>query len=119
MRATQENHNTKGQLAHVEKEQVDIKADIKIIQHDIVTIKENMATKADILVLNHKIETTENKLEARIEKFEAAMKNDIGWLKAINIAVLATVLSIALAPVAQNFFKAPVQEVIPVISGKK
>ena len=51
------------------------------------------------------------------------MNNNIGWLKAINIAVLATVLSIALAPVAQNMFKAiPIQEAVPIapsISSKR
>ena len=135
MRATQENYSSKGQLAHVEKEQVDIKADIKIIQHDIVTIKENMATKSDIIGLNskingiestikadisgvrselktdisslhHKIEATESRLENKLD----LIKSDIGWLKIIAIAILTTVLGIAFAPIAQNMLKAPIQE---------
>jgi chromosome segregation ATPase len=126
MKSPSENYDTKGQLAHVEREQVDIRADIKIIQHDIVAIKENMATKSDIVTvrseiseIHHKIDVVESKLEGKIDRLEATMSNNIGWLKAINIAILATVMSIAFAPVAQNMFKAPVQEVIPVVPSKK
>ena len=50
-----ENFATKDQLYQLEKEQVDIKADIKIIQHDIIIIKETMATKSDIAEMKSSI----------------------------------------------------------------
>lgn len=48
MEQYQLDYATKEQVGHVEQEQVNIKADIKVMQHDISSIKEAMATKTDI-----------------------------------------------------------------------
>lgn len=81
-----ENFATKEQLYHLEKEQVDIKADIKIIQHDILVIKETMATKSDIAEVKNNIAEMKNSVLTWV------ISLFIGGLT-INLAALGIVIA--------------------------
>jgi cob(I)alamin adenosyltransferase len=108
MKAPSENYDTKGQLAHVEREQVDIRADIKIIQHDITAIKENMATKTDFVFLNAEIRVLDTKLNHLEGKLEDGLSSIKKLLNRVFIAI--GMLALALIPIVYDVLKTLIQK---------
>lgn len=106
----QEELATKSDIAMLRSDMNSIKTELK---SEITLVESNL--KSEISGIHHKIDSVESRSENKID----LINSNIGWLKATNIAILATVLSIALAPIAQNMFKAPVQEAAPVVPSKK
>jgi hypothetical protein len=83
------NFATKEQVDHLEKEQVDIKADMKIMQHDISAIKETMATKTDLANLRTNIVVDIANLRTDLTN----VKYDIvKWIFPMFIAIILTIL---------------------------
>ena len=106
--------STRREMEHLGKEQTDIRADIKILQHEISSIKATMATKTDLQLLEVKVEShikdAENRLEVQIKGVENRLEGQIkcaegrldgsikqlelslNWLKIISIGTFTTLV---------------------------